>query len=327
MNRSMPIRLHQLKALKNRLPSGWSSKMKEDLTLYEAGYRGERNLEYHLNFLEDRDFVFVHDLRLRASNGHYFQVDTLVVTSRFFVIVEVKNLVGRIEFHDELKQMVRRSNGEDILMPNPLHQVRRQQAQLSDWLLERDLPLMPCEQLIVFANPSTIIHSTEAGKKSLSKVVYAEGVVPRLEKLKSHFSKGRSYFDKSSLAKLVDTLKANHAPSLFPILSTYQLNYSNLQKGVFCPDCRAPRMNRQGRSGSWHCKSCGCKSKDAHIRALEDYYLLVKPTITNAEVREFLGVESKDVAKRFLSKLDIKSTHKNRYCYYHLTFPLRLKKI
>ncbi|MDQ0207031.1 nuclease-related domain-containing protein [Alkalicoccobacillus murimartini] len=322
--RDMPMKMQQLLALERRM-NGFPRKMKEDLLLYEAGYRGEQNLDYHLTFLEDDEFILLHDLRINNKRRHYFQIDTLVVTSRFFVILEVKNMVGRFEFNDDLKQMVRRWNGEELIMQNPLNQVRRQQTQLSDWLLHHNFPLMPIEQLLVFAHPSTAIHSTEAGKHTLSKVVYAEGVVPRLEKLKTNYGKARSYLDKTNLLKIVGLLNANHSPLLSPILKTYHLKPSQLQKGVYCPSCSAPNMIRRARSGHWHCQTCPVKSKTAHVRALEDYYLLIKQTISSAELREFLGIESKMAAYNILSKLDVRRTHKNRHCYYHLTYPLRLK--
>ena len=320
--RVMPIKLQQLRALEKRL-GRLSGKMKDDIALYEAGYRGEQNLDYHLGFLGVNEFEIVHDVRISNGRGNYFQIDTLVLTAQFFVILEVKNMVGRFEFNDELKQMVRIWNGEEVLMQNPLNQVRRQQTQLSDWLLDRGFPLMPIEQLIVFANPSTIVHSTEAGRHTLSKVVYAEGVVPRLEKLKSNYGKAKSYLDNVKLRKVAEQLKASHSPLLTSILKLYHLKPSQLQKGVYCPSCRTPNMVRRGRSGNWHCQSCPITSKTAHVQALEDYYLLIKPTISSAELREFLGIESKMAAYNLLSKLDVKRTHKNRHCYYHLTYPLR----
>ena len=53
--RSEPIRLLQLRALKRRIVKNHPSypKILEELSLREAGYRGERSLDYHLRFLMD----------------------------------------------------------------------------------------------------------------------------------------------------------------------------------------------------------------------------------------------------------------------------------
>ncbi len=55
---------------------------------------------------------------------------------------------------------------------------------------------------------------------------------------------------------------------------------------------RVPKM--------WLCQYCNSKSLDAHIKALEDYSLVISPTISNREARNYLRIASPDVAKRIL---------------------------
>lgn len=322
--RVIPWKLQQLRAIERRI-AAVPAKLKEDLNLYESGYRGEQNLDYHLSFLQGEDFEVLHDLRLRGENGFYFQIDCLVVTPHVLVIVEVKNMVGRFQFRDELGQMVRVWRGEEVVMPNPLNQIWRQQSQLSGWLVARQMPLVSLESLLVFSHPSAVIQSSEPGTQALSKVIYAEGIVPRLEQLKSRYSKTRTFLQPSVKEKLVKLLVENHSPLLFSVLDTYHIHPTQIQKGVHCPQCQAPFMIRIGRSGKWHCKKCKSKSKHAHIQALEDYYLLFKRTITNAELRDYLGLDSKMAANRILDKLNLQRVYSGRHCYYKLTYPLKLK--
>ncbi|MEN0644993.1 nuclease-related domain-containing protein [Alkalicoccobacillus gibsonii] len=323
--RVIPWKLQQLRAIERRMPTV-PAKLKEDLNLYESGYRGEQNLDYHLSFLQGEDFEVLHDLRLRGENGFYFQIDCLVVTQHVLVIVEVKNMVGRFQFRDESGQMVRVWRGEEVVMPNPLNQIWRQQSQLSGWLVARRFPLIPIESLVVFSNPSTIIQSTEEGKQSLSRVIHAEGIVTRLEKISKKFShNGRKQLLPSTCRKLSEKLVQSHTPLYSSILELYNLHPQNLIKGVFCSQCNKPHMIRQSKSGRWTCKHCNKNSKTAYVQALEDYYLLIKPTISNQELRDYLQIDSSAVAYQLLRKLDVKRTHKNKHCYYHLTIPLRLK--
>ncbi|MEK4566481.1 nuclease-related domain-containing protein [Alkalihalobacillus sp. FSL R5-0424] len=323
--RVIPWKLQQLRAIERRMATV-PAKLKEDLNMYESGYRGEQNLDYHLSFLEGEEYQVLHDLRLRGENGYYFQIDCLVVTPHVLVIVEVKNLVGRFQFRDELGQMVRVWKGEEVVMPNPLNQIRRQQSQLSGWLLSHGFPLLPIESVLVFAHPSTIIHATEEGKRSLSRVIHAEGIVPRLEMISKKFSlNSRKQMISSTCRKLTEKLIQSHTPLYSPILESYNLNPQSLIKGVLCTECNKSHMIRQSKSGRWTCKHCNTTSKTAHIQALEEYFLLIKPTISNQELRDYLQINSSAVAYQLLKKLDVKRTHKNKHCYYHLTIPLRLK--
>ncbi|MFK3939832.1 nuclease-related domain-containing protein [Alkalihalobacillus sp. NPDC078783] len=323
--RVIPWKLQQLRALERRIKT-LPAKLNEELQLYEAGYRGEQNLDYHLSFLKGDEYQILHDLRLRGENGYYFQMDCLVLTPHVLIIVEVKNMVGRFQFLDEVGQMMRTWRGEDTILPNPLNQIRRQTQQLSDWMLTHGFPLLPTESVLVFAHPSTIIHATEEGKHSLNRVIHAEGIVPRLEKIFKKFSlNGRKQMLPSISRKLSEKLIQSHTPLYSPILESYNLNSQSLIKGVFCSQCNKPHMIRHSKSGRWTCKHCNQNSKTAYVQALEEYYLLIKPTISNQELRDYLQIDSNAVAYQLLRKLDVKRTHKNKHCYYHLTIPLRLK--
>ncbi|EFV78370.1 MULTISPECIES: hypothetical protein [Cytobacillus] len=59
-------------------------------------------------------------------------------------------------------------------------------------------------------------------------------------------------------------------------------------------------MNRG--HGNWKCLACSPVSKDTHIQALNDYALLINPTITNKEAQNYLGSLSSDTAKRILKQ-------------------------
>ena len=72
--------------------------------------------------------------------------------------------------------------------------------------------------------------------------------------------------------------------------------------------------------GKWLCGSCSFISRDAHFTALRDYALLIKPTITNRELRTFLHVESEYVATRLLNSLNVPYTGSTKDRVYHLNW-------
>jgi hypothetical protein len=63
------------------------------------------------------------------------------------------------------------------------------------------------------------------------------------------------------------------------------------------------------------------KSKTAHIPAIDDYFLLIKPTITNAELRAFLHIDSIRVAGKILSTMNLPFTGKYKDRVYYQPQP------
>ena len=60
-----------------------------------AGYYGEKSLDYHLSSLNQEKFDIYPGLRL-SIRSQYFQIDSLVITTRFLLIIEIKNLKGEL---------------------------------------------------------------------------------------------------------------------------------------------------------------------------------------------------------------------------------------
>ena len=105
-----------------------------------------------------------------------------------------------------------------------------------------------------------------------------------------------------------------------PPLSSHQLTIQDIQTGINCASCNQFSMKRI--VGKWKCNVCHFYSKDAHYEALEDYFLLIKPTITNQELRSFLQVTSPTVSHHLLTQLKVPRVRKNKYTFYTLTLPI-----
>ncbi|WP_367888742.1 nuclease-related domain-containing protein [Alteribacillus bidgolensis] len=63
--------------------------MEKDAAKWFAGYKGEQSIDYPLTFLPSNKFYIRHGLRL-FDGSHYFQIDTLILSWDFFLILEVK---------------------------------------------------------------------------------------------------------------------------------------------------------------------------------------------------------------------------------------------
>ena len=305
-----------MRALARRFKDGHpaQSKINEDLSLREAGYRGERNLDYYLSFLEERDFYFIHDLRLQAESGHFFQMDTVVLHSAFVGIIEAKNTSGNIQFQKSPRQVVRQIQEKEQVISNPHLQVKRQRLQLMDWLLFNGWPLLPIYEFVAFTNPLTKIHSDSP------RVTHAEDIPHLLGEQQQRPSSIK--LDQKQIQNLSKMLVLSHQKDCSSIVPSYKMSSSDIQTGVQCPKCESLQMRRGIIQGGWQCEMCHNISKDAHIQALEDFLLLVQPTITNRQFRDFLQISSSKTAYRLLSQLSIPRTHSNKHSFYTLSYPL-----
>jgi hypothetical protein len=60
------------------------------------------------------------------------------------------------------------------------------------------------------------------------------------------------------------------------------------------------------------CPMCLAISKDAFISGVNDYFLLFKPSITNAECRNFLHIPTVDTTQKILLLLNLPSEGNTR---------------
>ncbi|MDM5340322.1 nuclease-related domain-containing protein [Fictibacillus enclensis] len=158
-NRKLPVHIRKLEALLRRLPTEHVKRreIEEQLARRMAGYRGEQSLDYYLGFLTN--YFILHDLRL-PDRDHHFQLDTLLISPYFILILEVKNISGTLIFDDHFKQLIRVTPEKEEGFPDPILQVERHRDQLSGWLSGQKLEKVPIETLVVISYPNTVIKNT-----------------------------------------------------------------------------------------------------------------------------------------------------------------------
>ena len=122
--RTVPIRVLQDKALLDRLSKNHKKypTILENFKTFNTGYLGERNIDYYLEILPEKDYLIFHGLRLEYKSQH-FQIDTLILTSNFALILEVKTIKGTLFFDTKFKQMIQILDGKKKGYPYPITQV------------------------------------------------------------------------------------------------------------------------------------------------------------------------------------------------------------
>ncbi|MFD1737665.1 nuclease-related domain-containing protein [Bacillus salitolerans] len=308
-NHEKSIRLLITEALQRRLPP-WHPKLaeiKEDWNKQMAGYRGEQALDYHLSILDSDEFYILYDLRLPCGD-YYFQIDTLLIHPSFILIIEVKNMKGSLLFHTSFNQLIRTLNDQEEGFKNPIAQVKRQTLQLQKWLNNHHISL-PIYSVVVISNPNGIIKADQTANihQLRKQVIHLESLTEHIYTLANKTNSNAT--DKKSLKRLCKQLLKSHTPLETNIELLYQLTPDLILNGVQCPQCSSAPMKRI--NANWFCPSCKLTSKQAHIQAIQDYFLLVSPTITTREAAIFLQV-STVLACKLLKGMNLHSTGRTK---------------
>lgn len=307
--RTYPIRLLMYEALLERIIPNHpkTSLIEQDYKAWRAGYKGELQTDYRLSFLPEKGFHIFRDIRLQDEQWH-FQIDTLILTLRYILLIETKAHTGTLFFDKPSEQMIQTKDNQEKSYDNPINQVRMQAWHLKRWLQNHKFSVPPIYHLVAISNSSTIIKVSD---RSLNNLIVKGDVLLSRVLLIDETNPNPSFSDKE-IKKLSKSLVKNHSPHYPDILKQYSLTLDDLQKGVQCPSCLTYGMRRE----KWvrRCPMCEHKSKTAHHKTVKELLLLVSPAINNQMCREFCpGVSSKTITDILLSlNLPFTGAHKDR---------------
>ncbi|WP_169864829.1 nuclease-related domain-containing protein [Sutcliffiella halmapala] len=312
--REVPLIIVVLETLLRRLPELHPKRklILDDYAKWVAGYKGEVSLDYHLNLLDQRKYFILHDLRLMHQANNFFQIDTLLLTLKYILILEIKNISGTVFFDSSFNQFTRTLNGKEERFTNPLSQIHKHEKRLKIWLHDNSIVPPPIKSLVVFSSPHTIIKA-DSKFKDYQKVVHSENLLAKIDQFeKNHTS---NIFTEKDLKKISRLLLKKNSIAEIDILKKYGINPDELIRGVHCPKCMHMPLQRKG---TWYCPQCNDSFKDAHKEALKDYFHLIGPTINHQQFKEFLQIESRFIATKLLASLNLPYSGSNKNRVYHL---------
>ncbi|MBO1513918.1 nuclease-related domain-containing protein [Metabacillus bambusae] len=314
-HREYPLTIEKLEALLLRLPLKHPKIpiINDDLKKRMAGYKGEEAIDYYLSFLEEKDYYIFHDIRLKGKN-HYFQIDTLILTRKFAIIIEVKNISGTIYFDPIFKQLIQTKDQTEKAYQYPIIQLERQESQLKEWLVNNNLKEMKITSIVVISNSFTVIRSSPQDQIIHHKVIRKENLPAKIMQIAQSIISQE--LEEKELKKISRKLLKKHTIAEFSILDRFKIIESEILNGVICPSCNYLPLIRV--KANWHCPKCNRKNKQAHIQALKEYKLLLKPTISNSELRCFLNITSSATANRLLKSMNLSYTGSNKDRVYQL---------
>jgi hypothetical protein len=302
--RSKPLEIFALESLLQRISSDhpqyplWNEKLRR----ITAGYQGEKRIDsLWLEIPIDYPHYFIHDLFIQKPYSSH-QIDTILITSRYILVLEIKSISGLLNFDSQLRQFYRTNkNGSIDGMNNPDDQIRRHEKWVEHFLLGQHFSI-PVIGAIVFTYPSSVIQS-RPGQRI---IIQSSGLPYLLDQLRDRSPKDLITEKKTlKLAKQIAELHSLKLPSSINLPT-------DIMKGVLCPVC--PRQKLHYKSRKWRCNKCLHTDSSAHFQALGQYRVLFAPTITNSEFREFTGITSISIASKLLKKsvMPYQGSFKNR---------------
>lgn len=301
--RETPVHMLQMEALNRRLPHDHHKKeavsnMARNL---RTGYEGEKSLDFTLSFLPTEKFHIFHNLRIQDEHG-VFEMDTLIISHYFVLILEVKNVYGTITF-DGMGQVIRmRDDGSEDGFSNPIEQVTLQEHRLRNWLRDHEFPPFPIEKLVVYSHANTIIRNIKNSEVIELTVIHKERLRTKIDEFLETYHV--QLLTNEHVESMSQQLLAAHVEKKENALERYEIEKADIMRGVFCPSCQAMPMSYA--YGSWNCRVCQFFSKSAHMAALDDYGLLIDEKINNRQAREFVKIDSIHVMKKLLMKAGYK---------------------
>ncbi|GIN92317.1 hypothetical protein J22TS1_33680 [Siminovitchia terrae] len=275
----------------------------------EAGISGEIKLA---EALHKHSFPFehrvIHDLSLASTTP--FQIDSLFLTPFYALVLEVKNIGGRLEFRDNPPQLIRtRETGEVDGFESPAAQVERNGELLEGWLKSKGI-YIPIFQAVVLAYPKQILDRAPAK----TPVLFPNHVPRYIMEL----PRKETLLDQKTFNWLAEEFLDRHINYIpRPVCETYNIPRKDIRTGVICLNCGVIGMVKIKRS--WRCRSCGFLDHRAHERGVREWFLIMGREMTNKDCREFLRVDM-NIASRILCSMDLNSIGSCRYRRYTLDF-------
>jgi hypothetical protein len=312
-----PQRLFLTQILKMRLVIGHRKyqEIERDLAKRWAGYWGEIALANYVKELPQDKYLIFHDLQLQF-NGIHFQIDTLLLSQNYILIIEAKNIIGTLVFDNVFKQLIRTNpDGTEESFEDPRVQCQRLKSLLRSWLVKNGCNLLPIDYLVFFKSTNTILKTNPGDKADFNKVCKGRDLLNKIEGMEQKYNQVR--VDTETISQMGNLLLIQHCPNPINILEEYKLTGKDIRSGVCCPIEQFSYIPMNYKRGRFICPICQTSSKEAIINALSDYFYLYRPTITNSEARIFLRLPTNDTAQKILFRLNLPKTGKTKNLLYH----------
>ncbi|WP_346235307.1 nuclease-related domain-containing protein [Lysinibacillus telephonicus] len=259
------------------------------------GYEGEMHVdrEWEEIIIPSKYYLF-HNFETENEVKHSHQIDTIFASQNFILLLEIKNIGGRINFDQKKHQFMRtRLDGTKDGYSNPVNQIERHVRFFKRIFMKWEIAL-PIEYAIILTQPSTVIGDTPNN----AAIFHVSGLQTYVYNLFAKYQKNQISPHKLEILK--NYLLAIRKRKIWDP----KIDKNKLRKGVLCKACNYKSVMRF-EHGNFICPMCKAKNKDALYEALYDYRHLHSEWITNYDLRNYLNIGSRFAVKRLVSNLNL----------------------
>jgi hypothetical protein len=262
----------------------------------KKGFEGELVFDAYTKQFK-LDHFFLNDLQLEIRRAP-FQVDALMIRTNLLILYEIKNFEGIYKWGAE---KFTKTTGTEL--ENPSLQLQKTKVRLELLLQEKGYSLK-VDAYVIFVNPEFTLLGTPNDSNF---------ILP--SQIPGHFRNIQAAPElNAEQIKLAETLMNLHDSS-YPRKKT-QYTYSDLKKGITCPECGTLAEKFSGYSQV--CTKCGNKMNvNKAIRSsIEDFHTLFPEIkLTSRRMMDWCGCGNDMRVYRVLKK-NYRMIGKNRGRYY-----------
>lgn len=254
----------------------------------KVGQRGETKL---LRFLEEVDFthspLVIRNFITRVHQKRIIQIDYLVVTRKYVLIIEVKNIAGHIQFNANPPQVIRTLDDRPSqAMDCPFVQLDRNVDGFTALQADNKLPIYTS---LVWANTSTTFDLPFKAPHQFLTLKRVPLMIQELEKLPDLLSTKQFNALKKKIIQKTQSFQEQS------FCERYQINPMVLKKGLYCLECYQ-RLTKSIRK--WICPNCKLNATQyMDINVLSLFYIQ-HAQLTISDIRNHLPeLQSRQVRK------------------------------
>lgn len=212
-----------------------------------AGRHGEeRVLSYLQEALHNQSAYVLHDFHMRIPNAYSIQIDFIIFTKSYILLLEVKNIKGHIRLQHAPPQLVRTLDGIVQAMDCPFTQMTRNVMHFKKLLGNQPLPVYTA---IVWANRSAVIDPL------MFEAPHPLLFVKQLPAFISYLPNEES--ENVSLRTLVKRIQSKATPFWQTnMCERYSVSPLDLLNGMQCMACYSMAKLFEK---TWVCMNCKCR--------------------------------------------------------------------
>ncbi|MHA6261286.1 nuclease-related domain-containing protein, partial [Sporosarcina sp. CAU 1771] len=310
IKRGKPELLISLPRLIARLPSHSHSFNYLTNRLYrvQAGFAGEEKVDRYLEATQFPEPVRIFtDITLQIKPLVPIQIDTLIISPSKIIILEIKNIAGDLIYHQNPPHFeCIYEDGKTIVIDCPMMQIENTRTVLDHWLAQNGFPIKS-EALIVMVNSNTLIKNAPP----TMPIHYGKHLPLYFRKQTSQ----KPLLTKTQLEKLTQKLHQQNKPfNPYPLSDRFQVDKTHIRDGFLCGECHST-LRKKTRI-KWTCPTCQTDQRNPYREGLQDWFMIMNQTISNAQCREFFQLETKFAAHHILKSMPLKREGQSRATIY-----------